>query len=62
MKVVEKEISEPFPWEETEDEKVLADEIQLARNQAIAILQNRSIRVEERICACLEYAKKYRIV
>ena len=58
MKVVEKEISEPFPWEETEDEKVLADEIQLARNQAIAILQNRSIRVEERICACLEYAKK----
>jgi lysine-N-methylase len=58
MKVVEKEISEPFPWEETEDEKVLADEILFARNQAITILQNRSIRVEERVCACLEYAKK----
>ena len=58
MKVVEKEISEPFPWEETEDEQVLADEILFARNQAITILQNRSIRVEERVCACLEYAKK----
>ena len=53
MKVVEKEISEPFPWEQ-----VLADEILFARNQAITILQNRSIRVEERVCACLEYAKK----
>ena len=58
MKVVEKEISEPFPWKETEDEQVLADEILFARNQAITILQNRSIRVEERVCACLEYAKK----
>lgn len=58
MKVVEKEISEPFPWKETEDEQVLADEILFARNQAITILQNRSICVEERVCACLEYAKK----
>ena len=33
MKVVEKEISEPFPWEETEDEQVLADEIHDCFNQ-----------------------------
>lgn len=58
MQVVEREISEPFPWEETQDEQILAEEIRFARDLAIAILQNRSIRVEERICACLEYAKK----
>lgn len=58
MQVVEREISEPFPWEETQDEQILAEEIRFARDLAITILQNRSIRVEERICACLEYAKK----
>ena len=58
MKVVEKEISEPFPWEETEDEKVLADEILFARNQAITILQNRSIRVERKGLCLFRICKK----
>ncbi len=58
MKVVEKEISEPFPWEETEDEQVLADEILFARNQAITILQNRSIRVERKGLCLFTICKK----
>ncbi len=63
MKVVEKEISEPFPWEETEDEQVLADEIQLARNQAIAILQNRFDSCRRKgLCLFRICKKKYRIV
>ncbi len=57
MTIVEKETDEKLDFEESEEELVLARAIRRARDQAIAILQNRHISVEERICACLQYAE-----
>lgn len=56
MRIVEKELDEKLDFEESEEELVLAEEILWARNQAIRILQNRKMPVEERICACLDFA------
>ena len=56
MTIVEKELDEKLDFEESDEELVLAGEIRWARDMAIRILQNREIPVEERICACLDFA------
>lgn len=54
----EKEIEEKLDFQESDEELVLAEEIRWARDQAICILQNRQIPVEERICAYLVFAEE----
>ena len=54
---VERCISEKLDFEESEEEIFLAKQIRLARDNSIAVLQNRNISVEQRICAFLKYAE-----
>ncbi len=53
---VEKEAADNLDFTESEEELILAEEIRWARDQAIRILQNREMVIEERICACLYFA------
>ncbi len=53
---VEKGLAENLDFTESEEELILAEEIRWARDQAIRILQNREMVIEERICACLHFA------
>lgn len=55
---VEQEIQGELDFEESEEELALAEVILLARNQAIEILQNREVSIEERIVSFLHYAKE----
>lgn len=54
----EREIEEELDFQESDEELVLAEEIRWARDQAIRILQNRQIPVEERVCAFLTFAEE----
>lgn len=55
---VECEISEELDFEESEEEMAFAKEIRKARDNAIEILQNRGITIEERILLFLQYAEE----
>lgn len=63
VQVVEQEVSEKFPWEETEEERFFAGVIQKARDAGIFLLQQRmyegqEIFVEKRLCRFLFFAKE----
>lgn len=55
---VEKELEEELDFEESGEELALAEAVRWARDQAIHILQNRTMPVEQRICTYLQFAKK----
>lgn len=55
---VEKVLEEELDFEETEEELALAKQVCFARNQAIAILQNRNIPLIYRIVHFLHYAEQ----
>ena len=55
---VERELEEELDFEESEEELALAEAVRWARDQAIRLLQNRTMSVENRICVFLHFAKK----
>lgn len=55
---VERELEEELDFEESEEELALAEAVRWAKDQAIRILQNRTMPVEKRICVYLQFAKK----
>lgn len=55
---VERELEGGLDFEESEEELALAEAVRWARDQAIEILQNRTMPVENRICVYLQFAKK----
>lgn len=55
---VEREIPEELDFEENESERMLAAYIRQARDQALAILQNRHIRIYDRVPFFLHYAQE----
>ncbi|MCR5690946.1 MAG: flagellin lysine-N-methylase [Eubacterium sp.] len=58
MSLVEKEIEEDFPWDESPEELWEAKTIQMARDRVIEILQNRDCAIEQRICQAIAYGKR----
>lgn len=55
---VEKEIDETLGFEESEEEILLGEQIRLARDESISILQNRKLPLETRVVHFLNYAKQ----
>jgi lysine-N-methylase len=55
---VEKEISEELDFEETAEELALAQMVRQSRDEAIQILQNREMPLEQRICRFLRYGEE----
>lgn len=55
---VERRISEELDFEEGQEEIFLAKQIRMARDRSIAVLQNRELGMEQRICNFLKYAEK----
>ena len=55
---IEKEIEGELEFQESEEELLLAEQVRWARDEAIRILQNRKVPVEERICAYLAFAEE----
>lgn len=58
VEFVEKEIQEAFALEESEEDIEAAEVIRKARDTAIAILQEESLGIEQKICYFLLYAKE----
>lgn len=55
---IEKEIEGELEFQESEEDLLLAEQVRWARDEAIRILQNRKVPVEERICAYLAFAEE----
>lgn len=58
VEFIEKESEETFALEESEEEIKTAEVIRRARDTAIAILQEESLEIEQKICYFLLYAKE----
>jgi len=55
---VEHDVSGELDFEESDEEILLAKQIRLARDRSIAVLQNRKVDIEQRICLFLQYAQR----